>query len=373
MLLVVVPLVVALVAVGGFAVAMVVRVSGNIAANVVARPGGEGVVVPDWEGPIDLLIIGSDGRDGLTSGSYGDDDIAGDRSDTLMLLHVNAAHTDATLVSLPRDTMVPFPECTTADGDVEPAVEVAQINSAFDIGPYCTLEVVRELTGIDVDHFVVVNFDGFIDITNAVGGVEVCLAEDVDDPDSQLHLAAGSHTIQGEQALAFVRTRYGIGDGSDLGRIHTQQTYLSALARKVKSAQTLTNPVALFSLADAASRSLRVDEALADPGVLAGLAGALSGVDLSRMVLVQLPVQEYPDDPNRVEPVPDQTEALFAALRDDLPITLAGTNETDTDTDTDTDTGEETGEDTPAGAEHTGAVPVDAHGQTAADTTCAGR
>ncbi|MEI3847967.1 MULTISPECIES: LCP family protein [Microbacterium] len=369
MLLIAAPLVVALVAVGGFAVATVLRVSGNIAANVVARPGGGGVEIPDWEGPIDLLVIGSDGRDGLTSGSYGDDDIAGDRSDTLMLLHVNAAHTDATLVSLPRDTMVPFPECTTADGDVEPAVEVAQINSAFDTGPYCTLDVVRELTGIDVDHFVVVNFDGFIDITNAVGGVEVCLAEDVDDPDSQLHLAAGSHTVQGEQALAFVRTRYGIGDGSDLGRIHTQQTYLSALARKVKSAQTLTNPVALFSLADAASRSLRVDEALADPGVLAGLAGALSGVDLTRMVLVQLPVQEYPDDPNRVEPVPDQTEALFAALRDDRPITLGGTDEiaaadaTD-DTPADDDT---------AAAEHTAAVPVDAHGQTAADTTCAGR
>ena len=280
--------VVLVLAVGGTAAALILRLSDSLATNAVSRPGGEpdGQSIPDWDGLVNLLIMGSDGRDGLTSGQYGGDDVEGDRSDTLMLLHVNAAHTDATLVSIPRDTMLPRPECTSSNGTTYEATDATQVNSAFDIGPYCTLDTIRAYTGLDIDNFVVVNFDGFIDITNAIGGVDVCLAEDVDDPDSGLHLSAGKHTIQGAEALAFVRTRYGIGDGSDLGRIRTQQTYLSALARKVKSAQTLTNPVALFALADAAGRTLKVNKALSRPEALVGLAGTPARISLDRMVLL---------------------------------------------------------------------------------------
>lgn len=207
-------------------------------------------------------------------------------------------------------------------------VDAEQVNAAFDVGPYCTLDTIRAYTGLDIDHFVVVNFDGFIGITDAIGGVEVCLAEDVDDPDSQLHLAAGMHTVQGAQALAFVRTRYGIGDGSDLGRIRTQQAYLSALARKVKSAEILADPVALFRLADVAGRTLRVDRALSSPGAIVGLAATLARISLDRMVLVQLPVRDYAPDPNRVEPIPDEAERLFAALREDRPVVLGGGSST---------------------------------------------
>ncbi|MDR6868289.1 LCP family protein required for cell wall assembly [Microbacterium resistens] len=362
-------------AAGGTAVALLLRVSDGLATNAVSRPGEtpKAQKIPNWDGPVNLLIMGSDGRGGLASGDYGDD-VDGDRSDTLMLLHVNAAHTDATLVSIPRDTMLPRPECTAADGTVHDATDNAQINSAFDVGPYCTLDTVRAYTGLDIDHFIVVNFDGFIDITDAIGGVDVCLAEDVDDPDSQLHLAAGSHTIHGQEALAFVRTRYGIGDRSDLGRIHTQQTYLSALARKVKSAETLTNPVALFGLADAAGRTLTVDKALSTPSALVGLAGTLAGVSLDRMVLLQLPVRDYAPDPDRVEPEPDQAEVLFSALREDRPVALtppddsaggAGTADPSPGTSGGTAT------DAPAGVPAVTLAP-ETKGQTADRPTCAG-
>ena len=365
------------IAAGGIYVAtLFARVSDNIAANSVERPEGGSAEVPDWKGPVDLLIMGSDTRAGLTSGTYGDDDVEGSRSDTLMLLHVNAAHTDATLVSIPRDTMTPRPECTYPDGSTSPAEDVAQINGAFDVSPFCTLDTVREMTGIDVDHFVVVNFDGFIDITNAVGGVDVCLAEPVSDPDSGLFLDAGPHTVQGAEALAFVRTRYGIGDGSDLGRIHTQQTYLSALARKVKSAGTLANPVALFNLADAATRSVQVDSALSDTGTLVGLASTLATVDLGNMTLLQMPAEDYPYDTNRVQPSPD-AEALWAALRADQPVRLGGSDVTATEG------GEEgavEGGDPSVPAEGDPVPPADTavtlgpdvRGQTADKTTCAG-
>ncbi|MFK4730932.1 LCP family protein [Agromyces mediolanus] len=305
-----------------FAGIMAARVAGNIAGNSVARPGDtDGPEIPDWNGAVNLLIMGSDVRAGQTSANYGDE--GGARSDVMMLLHVSSDHSNATLVSIPRDTMLPTPECTTPDGEVIDARESVQINGVLNDGPYCSLDTIREFTGLDVDHFIIVDFDGVIGVTDAIGGVEICLAEDVDDPDSGLTLAAGEHTIQGAQALAFLRTRHGIGDGSDLGRIATQQTYLSALARKVKDAGTLTNPVALFGLADAASRSITVDDGLAGPDALVGLAGTLANIDLANIALVQLPVRDYWADPNRVEPIAEEAEALFAALGADEALVFA--------------------------------------------------
>jgi LCP family protein required for cell wall assembly len=305
-------------ATAAFVAAAMARVSDNLAEGVAARPGVEEPVaptVPDWDGPVNLLILGSDERAGLSSGEYGDD--SGARSDVMMLLHVSADHRNATLVSIPRDTMLPIPECATPSGETVPAQEVAMINSALMAGPYCSLDAIRAFTGLDVDHFIVVDFDGVVGVTNAIGGVDVCIADDVEDLYSGLILPAGEHTIQGADALAFLRTRHGFGDGSDLGRIATQQTYLSALARKVTSAGTLTNPFALFALADAASQAISVDEGLSSSEALVGLAGTLAGIDLSKIALVQLPVQDYVYDPNRVEPIPDEAAALFAALAAD--------------------------------------------------------
>lgn len=317
-------LAVALAAVATFVAAAMARVAENLEQNAVARPGVEepqAPTVPDWDGPVNLLIMGSDERAGLTTGDYGED--SGARSDVMMLLHVSADHSNATLVSIPRDTMLPIPECVTAGGGVVEAREAAMINSALMAGPYCSLDAIRAFTGLDVDHFIVVDFDGVIGVTDAIGGVDVCVATEVADPYSGLFLPAGEHTIQGADALAFLRTRHGFGDGSDLGRIAAQQTYLSALARKATSAGTLTNPFALFGLADAATSAIAVDEGLSSAEALVGLAGTLAGIDLAKIALVQLPVQDYAPDPNRVEAIGEEAAALFAALAADQAIAFA--------------------------------------------------
>lgn len=364
-------LAVAILGIAGFGVVTYVRAAQNIADHTIARPGATATqpTIPDWKGPVDLLIMGSDQRVGL-AGDYGKVD--GARSDVMMLLHVSADRSNAVLVSIPRDTMVPIPQCTKADGTVVPARRVAMVNSALEAGPYCSLDTIRQLTGLDLQHFIVVDFDGVVSITDAIGGVDVCVAHDVDDRWSGLHLTAGEHTIQGDEALAFLRTRHGFGDGSDLGRIAAQQSYLSSLARKAKSAGVLTNPVALFSLADAATKAINVDEGLGSPSALVALAGTLASIDLDKIVLVQLPVRTYPQDHNRVEPIPDQTSALFAALVADRAVALAG--ETPPASPSAPSAGSPTGE---PGAISTAPPPVElptgTRGQTAATATCAGQ
>lgn len=370
-----------------FAAAAMAKVSGNLAENVVERPGDdtpEVPTVPDWDGPVNLLILGSDERAGLTSGEYGED--SGARSDVMMLLHVSADHSNATLVSIPRDTMLPIPECTAPDGEEIPAQGVAMINSALMAGPYCSLDAIRAFTGLPVDHFIVVDFDGVIGVTDAIGGVNVCVATDVEDPYSGLMLAAGEHELKGADALAFLRTRHGFGDGSDLGRIAAQQTYLSALARKVMSAGTLANPFALFALADAASQAISVDEGLSSVDALVGLAGTLAGIDLAHIALVQLPVQDYGPDPNRVEPIPDQAAALFAALAADHVIGLPSdepvesgepgepgeSGEPDELGEPESSDGEAPAAEASAPGPATTTLAAGAKGQTAATATCAG-
>lgn len=359
---------IAIIASVGYVVALSLRVTDNIASNAVTRPGvtATPVTIPNWDGAVNLLIMGSDTRVGQTSGSYGDK-IDGARSDVMMLLHVSADHKDATLISIPRDTMLPIPSCTKADGTVVPAQDVAQINGALSEGPYCSLDAIRAFTGLDIDHFMVVSFDGVVGVTNAIGGVDVCVDHDVNDTDSGLKLTKGTHTIQGTQALAFLRTRHGFGDGSDLGRIAAQQTFLASLARKVKSAGTLTNPVALYKLADAASQAMAVDSGLASPSALVGLAGTLADIDLERIVLIQLPVTDYPPDPNRVEPIASQSKAIFAALAADKPLTLTSSSPSSKSSSASTKSSTPTSTSTPSGV----TLEQGVKGQTAAVSSCA--
>ncbi|WP_181028497.1 LCP family protein [Pseudoclavibacter sp. RFBA6] len=296
------------------------QVVGNLADNAVGRADGTGTEISGWDGAVNMLIMGSDSRDGQTSADYGE--AGGDRSDVMMLLHVSADREDATLISIPRDTMLPTPECTTPAGDIVPAQEAAQINAALENGPFCSLDTIRAFTGLPIDHFIVVGFDGVIGITEAIGGVDVCVENDIADDYSGLYMTAGTHSLQGEAALAFLRTRHGFADGSDLGRIQAQQAFLASLARKVTSAGTLTNPGALYGLADSASKAMTVDEALAQPSSLVALAQTLSNVDLGRIVMLQLPVVPYWADANRVEPLTEETDAIFATLRADLPLSF---------------------------------------------------
>ncbi|WGD38330.1 LCP family protein [Lysinibacter sp. HNR] len=300
------------------------QVMGNIKENVVARPGKteEPVKIPTWDGAVNLLVMGTDSRLGQITGDYGDTGESA-RADVMMVLHISADHKNATLVSVPRDTMAATPQCTNTEGQVVPAKSVTQLNGVLDDGPYCMMAAVSQLTGLQLDHFIVVDFDGVVNITQAIGGVDVCVTEPVNDPYSGLNISAGEHNLAGAEALAFLRTRHGFGDGSDLTRISAQQVFLSALARKIKSSDVLTNPVALYGLVNSVSQSFSVDEALGNSQSLVGLASTLATTDLGSMVMIQLPVEEYPADQNRVQPVKTLVTQLFDALKSDVPVVLA--------------------------------------------------
>ncbi len=317
-------LTVILMAGGGSAAWAYFQVMGNIKDNVVARPGPtqEPVKMPTWDGAVNLLILGTDSRVGQATGDYGDTGSSA-RSDVMMVLHISADHKNATLVSIPRDTIAATADCTNTEGQPVAAQSAVQLNGVLEDGPYCVMATVSQMTGLPLEHFIMVDFDGVVNITNAIGGVDVCVVEAVQDPYSGLDIAAGEHNLAGAQALAFLRTRHGIGDGSDLTRINTQQVFLSALARKMKSSGVLTNPVALFGMIDSVSKSFSVDEALGNAQSLAGLASTLATTELGSMVMVRLPVEDYPADRNRVQPIDSLVTQLFDSLKADTPIVLA--------------------------------------------------
>ncbi|WP_181064277.1 LCP family protein [Pseudoclavibacter sp. AY1F1] len=347
------------------------QVVGNLADNSVGRADGTGTEISGWDGAVNILIMGSDSRAGQTSADYGE--AGGARSDVMMLLHVSADREDATLISIPRDTMLPTPECTTPEGNLVPAQEAAQINAALENGPFCSLDTIRAFTGLSIDHFIVVGFDGVIGITEAIGGVDVCVENDIADDYSGLYMTAGTHSLQGEAALAFLRTRHGFADGSDLGRIQAQQAFLASLARKVTSAGTLTNPAALYGLADSASKTMTVDEALAQPSSLVALAQTLANVDLNRIVMLQLPVVPYWADSNRVEPLTEETDAIFATLRADLPLSFQDDAAPDAPAQQVPDTPEDAAQSGEVGDAPSEPLTLsdDIVGRTAEDTTCA--
>ncbi len=265
-----------------------------------------------------ILLIGSDDRGGKNR-KYGRDS-GTQRSDTTILLHLSADRSSATGVSIPRDLMVDVPECERPDGTLTRA-RFAQFNWAFQFGgAACTIRTVENLTGIRVDHHIVVDFAGFTKLVDAVGGVEVCLAEPVDDPDAQLALDAGLQTLDGEEALGYVRTRKGIGDGSDTQRMARQQEFLSLLLRKVHDEGILTDPTRLYSVLDAVTSSLTADPGLDSLAELYDLATSVRDIPTDRVRFMTAPRQPYTYDPNRDELVQPDAERLFTALLNDEPV-----------------------------------------------------
>jgi LCP family protein required for cell wall assembly len=280
-------------------------------------------------GAVNVLLAGTDTRTGQGGQFSTADELAGSSgagsNDVTMVLHLSADHTHATVISIPRDLMVPVPACPTSDGST-PAQSSAQFNTTLSTGGLsCVVLTAEALTGLSIPYAAEITFDGVIAMSNAIGGVTVCLASPVTDPYVGLDLPAGQQTLVGEQALAFVRSRHGIGDGSDLGRISNQQLFLSALLRKATSAGTLGNPLTLYSLAKAASSNLQLSDTLASPTTLVSIALALKSVPLSRFVFLQYPAMTDPDDPNRVVPEPTGVAALKQALAADVPVVLTGT------------------------------------------------
>ena len=274
------------------------------------------------KGGANILLIGSDTRVGQFDS---DEDVEGARNDVTMLVHVSEDHQQLTAVSFPRDLMVPIPACTNPEtGTTYPAAASAQFNTALGNGGVsCVVDTVENLTGLTVPYAGLITFDGVIEMSNALGGVDVCVASPIDDSFTGLHLSAGAHSLQGTDALAFLRSRHGVGDGSDLARISSQQVFLSALLRQVTSNGTLSNPLTLYKLAGAALSNMTLSDGLAQTRTLVGLASTLRGMSTSSMLFVQYPVVDDPADPARVVVDETNAHALNVALQTDERTSLS--------------------------------------------------
>lgn len=267
--------------------------------------------------PLNILLLGSDTREGQGNSSIGGESPG--LSDTTILLHLSADRKRAYGVSLPRDAMVERPECVMEDGSTDPG-GLSMFNAAYATGgPACTQRTVEQLTGIHIDHFVVVDFAGFTSMVDALGGVEVCVPEEVNDDVGNIYLPQGTYEATGKQALDYVRVRHGISENGDIGRMKRQQTFLASMANKAISAGTLANPVKLYNFLDAATKSLTTDEELASLKKLAELANEVRGIGLENIQFLTVPFEWWVEDPNRVVWAPE-ADKLWHRLENDQEI-----------------------------------------------------
>ena len=271
-----------------------------------------GIPEPVYQGdgrPLNVLVMGSDRRAGGTDA----------RSDTTILIHVSADRKDAYGVSLPRDAIVDRPDCRVG-GETVPGASDTIFNSAFTVGgAQCTIQTVESLTDIYIDHFVTVDFNGFKDMVDAVGGVEVCIPEDVDDDEHDIHFDAGTQVLKGQQALDYVRERYVLSVTGDIGRMKRQQAFIASMVNKVMAAGTLSRPDRVYSFLDAATTSIAVDEDLDSIGALFDLVTQFRDTGLAHIRFVTVPIAEYEPDPNRLVWAPE-AEELWQRIRADAPL-----------------------------------------------------
>jgi LCP family protein required for cell wall assembly len=314
------------VALSGIALA---QLSQEIKSNGIVLVGSTASTTASLAGPINMLIVGSDTREGQGEG-FGND--TSELADVIILLHISADRENVVALSFPRDLLVPWPACPSTSVPPGPGYlpqSLGQINATIaNGGPGCTLLTVEELTGLDIPFLAMIDFKGVIEMSNAIGGVDVCVSKPINDPYTFLKLDAGNHTLLGRDALKYLRTRHGVGDGSDLGRISNQQTFLTSLVRKVKSEGVLNNPIALYSLATAAARNMKLSESLTDVNVMIAMAEALRKVDLNKVTFLQIPSRYGLPAPysGRVAVVYEQANILFEKLQKDEPLILAKAN-----------------------------------------------
>lgn len=377
--------------VGAYALWDVAR-SVKTGVKLVSLPGHTQQAIPDvaaMEGGINLLIAGTDSRSGLggvyESSTEQDASSGAGNNDVTMLLHIAQDHKSMMVVSFPRDLMIAIPDCPSVDGSgTAYGSSYAQFNTALSRGGLaCVVLTVEKLTGLTIPFGAVINFAGVSAMSTAVGGVTVCLATPVSDDytNPPLSLPAGDNELVGDQALSFLRSRHGVGDGSDLGRISNQQVFLSALARKIVSGGVLTNPVQLYGLAKAAVQNVTPSESLSNPTTLVQIALAVKDTGLENMVFVQYPAVTDPDNVNRVVPQVSAARALNQALVNDVPVKLTGStgraaedpNATSTPTETTAPETPATDGAVPPTPDPTSSaveLPSTITGQTAAQQTC---
>ncbi|MDQ1016957.1 LCP family protein [Streptomyces afghaniensis] len=265
---------------------------------------------------LNILVLGSDSRSGEENQRLGGGDSSGARSDTAMVVHLDAGRTSATVVSIPRDTLVTRPSCPRPSGGSTAVAHDSMFNNAYAVGgPACAVKTVESMTGVRMDHYIEIDFSGFAKLVDALGGVTVTTDEDIADDDSHLRLKAGTHHLDGTRALALARTRHGIGDGSDLGRIGLQQKLVKALLDQIAAQDLLTDPAKLYRAADAVTAGLTTDTGLDSLGELTRLAQSVRGLSASAVRTVTMPVVRAPSDPNRVVAEEPEARKLWESLR----------------------------------------------------------
>jgi len=275
-----------------------------------------------------IMVLGSDSRQGLGK-AYGSG-LVTDQSDTLMIIHIPANRQWAEVMSIPRDSYVNIPACEMGNGQMS-APQQFKINDAFAIGNLdgnhtalgvaCTVKTIEQDTGIYINHFIVVNFTGFKNMVSALGGVYECNPTAINDPNSNLHLTAGTHLLTPTQALGYVRARYTLGDGSDLERIDRQQAFMSSLVSRVKS--ELLDPIAIYKFLDATTKSLTIDSQLGGITGLYNLGESLRGIPSSKIAFFTVPnfprSEVVPSDTANVVWTQPEDDQIFASFRNDVP------------------------------------------------------
>ncbi len=312
----------------------VTRLAGNVQSSAVHLEHVDGASAPPGidaiAGGVNLLLVGTDTRTGQGGQFASKAELAGSsgagNNDVTILLHIAQDHRSAMVVSFPRDLILNLPPCPAPKGGYYPASANRMLNASLARGGLaCPVLTIEKLTGTTIPYAAAISFDGVASMSDSVGGVTVCVANTMNDPYTGIFLSAGEHTIQGAQALAFVRSRHGVGDGSDLGRISSQQVFLSALARKIESEGVLRNPIALYSLATAATQNMQLSDSLTGLDTMVSIALALKSVPLENIVMIQYPTTSSPAFPNRVVPVTSLDSAVNKALVQDLAVSLTGT------------------------------------------------
>ncbi|QKE82919.1 LCP family protein [Arthrobacter sp. NEB 688] len=292
------------------------RLDGNISRLDISGALSSDRPTPVDADPTNILLIGSDTRAG--QGTSDANSVSGARSDTTLVAHLSGDRKHVTVVSIPRDSMVPMPPGCDAKVPKQ-QWPLQQFNAAFSQGgPACLINTIEANTGIFINHFAVVDFNGFKGMVDALGGVPVCTPVAIDDPKAHLKLAAGRHTLNGTQALGYVRVRYTEGDGSDLGRIKRQQAFLSSIVQEATRTSLLLRPDRLYGFLDAATKSLTTDEDLG-LGTMRDLATSVQSVGVKNVAFVTVPVEPYVNDANRVQWT-SAAESLWKTIRTDQPI-----------------------------------------------------
>ena len=282
------------------------------------------------EGGFNILIAGSDTREGQGGIGGTTEDDSGNLNDVTMLLHVSQDQTNAVAISIPRDMVVRIPDCTDADEYTKP-FSSEPMNTAMSYGGLsCIAKTVTELTGLPIQYAGLIKFSGVIAMSDAIGGVDVCVDGPMVDPNTGINLPeAGTYTLQGFDALAFLRSRAAVGDGSDLTRISSQQVFLSALVRQLKSSETLGDVGKVYGIANAALSNMTLSSTLSSPATMVSIAQALKNIPVEKVTFVQYPGTTGGEGiyAGKVRPDSYAGDALIEFLKNDEPFVLEAAGE----------------------------------------------